>query len=391
MKIVCAIDSFKGSLSSRKAALLAEKEARRILPGSAFIGFSVADGGEGTAEAVVTACGGEFREAIVQDPLGRATEARYGILPDGTALIEMAEASGLTLLFEGERNPLRATSFGTGQLVLDALDRRASAIVLALGGSATNDAGTGALEALGVRFLDAEGNLLKGNGENLARIAAVDASGIDPRIVQTRFTALCDVESPLVGINGATMMFGRQKGATDACLQRLEHGMRSYLEVLNRSTAGFDETPGDGAAGGMGLAARIFLQARMERGADWILDSMGFDYALQDADLCITGEGHADGQSVNGKLVSRIAKRCRSAGVPCIAIVGGMDESACGLQDCGVNAIYPSVIDCCSREGAMKHAERNFRLAVDRALTTMEIGQKAGYRRNRMGHARETL
>jgi glycerate kinase len=174
------------------------------------------------------------------------------------------------------------------------------------------------------------------------------------------------------------MMFGRQKGASDASLQRLEHGMRSYLEILNRSTTGFDEMPGDGAAGGMGLAVRIFLRARMERGADWILDSMGFDHVLRDADLCITGEGHADGQSVNGKLVSRIGKRCRSAGVPCIAIVGGMDESACGLEDCGVNAIYPSVIDCCSREEAIRHAERNFRLAVDRVLTSIEIGLKAG-------------
>jgi glycerate kinase len=290
----------------------------------------------------------------------------------------MAAASGLTLVSKGEQDPLRATSFGTGQLIIDALDRGANAIVLGLGGSATNDAGTGALEALGVRFLDAAGNPLKGNGENLERIAEIDVSGLDPRVAQARFTALCDVDSPLVGMNGATMMFGRQNGASDAGLQRLEHGMRSYLGILRSSAAGFDEMPGDGAAGGMGLAARIFLRAGRKRGADWILDSVGFDRALQDADLCITGEGHADGQSSKGKLVSRIAKRCQSAGVPCIAVVGGMDESARGLESCGVNAIYPSVTDCCSREEAMRHAERNFRLAVDRALIAMEIGLNAG-------------
>lgn len=378
MKIICAIDSFKGSLSSRSAASLAEKEVQRMLPESEFIGLSVADGGEGTAEAVVAACKGRFREVIVQDPLGRAIKTRYGILPDGTALIEMAAASGLTLVSEGERDPLRATTFGTGQLILDALDQGANAIVLGLGGSATNDAGTGALEALGVRFLDEAGNSLRGNGENLERIAGVDITGLDPRIEQTRFTALCDVDSPLVGMNGATIMYGHQKGASDAGLQRLELGMKSYLEILKRSIAEFDEMPGDGAAGGMGMAARIFLHAKRERGADWILDSIGFDHDLRDADICLTGEGHADGQSINGKLVSRIAKRCRTAGVPCIAIVGGMDQSACGLEDCGVNAIYPSVIDCCSREEAMEHAERNFCLAVDRVLATMKIGLKAG-------------
>lgn len=378
MKIVCAIDSFKESLSSRRAASLAEEEARKIFPECEVVGLGVADGGEGTADAVFAACGGKSREAIVQDPLGRPIAARYGILPDGTALIEMAAASGLTLVSEGERYPLRATTFGTGQLILDALNQGANAIVLGLGGSATNDAGTGALEAMGVRFRDSAGNSLRGNGENLERIAEIDVSGLDPRIAQARFTALLDVDSPLVGMNGATMMFGRQKGASDADLQRLEHGMRSYLDILRHNAAGFDEMPGDGAAGGMGMAARIFLHARRVRGADWILDSIGFDHALRDADICLTGEGHADRQSVNGKLVSRIAKRCRIAGVPCIAIVGGMDESASGLEDCGVNAIYPSVIDCCSREEAIRHAERNFRLAVDRVLATLKIGLEAG-------------
>lgn len=382
MKIVCAIDSFKGSLSSGRAAELAKEEAGRIVPESICIDFIVADGGEGTAEAAVAASGGEFRHSVAQDPLGRPIEASYGVLPGNAAIIEMAAASGLPLLSEEELDPLRTTSYGTGQLIADALDHGARTIAIALGGSATNDAGTGLLEALGVRFLDAAGNALKGNGENLEKIDAIVASGLDPRVAQTDFVVLCDVSNPLVGENGATMTFGRQKGASDAELQRLEQGMRSYLGVLQRCSIVGDEMPGDGAAGGAGMAARAFLHAKQASGADWVLDAIGLERVLEDTDLCITGEGHADGQSVNGKLVSRIARRCKKSGVPCVAIVGGMDESAVGLEACGVDAIFPSVIDCCSKEDAMRNAERNFRLAVDRVLIAVNVGRKVGVAEN---------
>ena len=323
------------------------------------------------------ASGGKLQHATVQDPLGRPTDASYGVLPDGTALVEMAAASGLTLP-SGELDPLRASSYGTGQLIADALDHGARTIAIALGGSATNDAGTGALRALGVRFLDASGNPLRVDGENLARIAEVDANEIDPRVAQTDFVTLCDVDNPLVGSDGATMTFGRQKGASDVNLRILERGMESYLGVLRRRSIVGGEMPGDGAAGGLGLAARAFLHARRKSGADCVLDAVGFDRALKGADLCITGEGHADGQSVDGKLVSRIARRCKGAGVPCVAIVGGMDESAVGLKTCGVDAIYPSAIDCCDRAAAMRNAERNFRLAVERVLVAVKIGRRIG-------------
>ena len=264
-------------------------------------------------------------------------------------------------------------------MILDALDRGAHDISLAIGGSATNDCGMGAMRALGVRFLDASGVELMGTGADLGLVAKVDLSGMDPRVAQTSFHVMCDVDNPLVGPRGATRTFGPQKGADAAVVEELEAGMVGLAAVLEDvfGTSVADE-PGMGAAGGLGAAARLFLDAEVVGGVDWVLDLVGFDEALSGCSLCVTGEGHADGQSAHGKVVSGVAARCRRAGVPCVAIVGGMNADACELLDCGVDALVPTVIDAASIEEVLANAERNFRLAAQRVFSLVSLGRKMG-------------
>ena len=374
-----ACDSFKGTLSSARSSELLAEEARAFFPEADFRSLEVADGGEGTVDAIVASLGGRRVSLLAADPLGRPVEATYGMLPWERAVIEMAAASGLPILSPGERDPCKTSTFGTGQMILDALDRGARDISLAIGGSATNDCGMGAMRALGVRFLDASGAELMGTGADLGLIAKVDLSGMDPRVAQTSFHVMCDVDNPLVGPRGATRTFGPQKGADAAMVEELEAGMASLAAVLEDvfGTSVADE-PGMGAAGGLGAAARLFLDAEVVGGVDWVLDLVGFDEVLSGCSLCVTGEGHADGQSAHGKVVSGVAARCRRAGVPCVAIVGGMNADACELLDCGVDALVPTVIDAASIEEVLANAERNFRLAAQRVFSLVSLGRKMG-------------
>ena len=254
-----------------------------------------------------------------------------------------------------------------------------SDITLAIGGSATNDCGMGAMRALGARFLDESGAELVGTGSDLARVDSIDLSGMDGRVAQTSFHVMCDVDNPLVGPRGATYVFGPQKGADPACADELEAGMRSYAAVLAK-TFGADVSaePGMGAAGGLGAAARLFLNAEVVGGVDRVLDLVGFDEALAGCDLCVTGEGHADSQSAHGKVVSGVAARCRKAGVPCVAVVGGMNADATELFGCGVDALVPTVIDVASIEEVLAAAEGNFRLAAQRTFALLSIGKGLG-------------
>ena len=381
-RFLFACDSFKGTLSSAHSARLLAEELRGAFPDAECASIEVADGGEGTVSAVAAATGGELVSSTVRDPLGRPVEAGYGLLPGGRAIIEMAAASGLPLLAPEERNPLLTSTYGTGELIFDALGRGARDISLAIGGSATNDCGMGALRALGVRFLDSEGSELTGTGSDLARVEKIDLSGMDPRVAEARFHVMCDVDNPLVGPRGATYTFGPQKGADPAMADELEAGMVKLAGVLE-STFGVSvaEEPGMGAAGGLGAAARLFLDAEVVAGVDWVLDLVGFDEALAGADVCVTGEGHADGQSAHGKVVSGVAARCRAAGVPCVAIVGGMNADACELLDCGVDALVPTVIDAGSIEEVLANAERNFRLAAQRVFALIKLGCGLGDRK----------
>lgn len=374
-----ACDSFKGTLSSARSSELLAEEARASFPEATFRSLEVADGGEGTVDAIVASLGGQRVSVAAADPLGRAIEASYGMLPGNRAVIEMAAASGLPILSASERDPRKTSTFGTGQLLLDALDRGARDISLAIGGSATNDCGMGAMRALGARFLDASGNELAGTGADLALVEKVDLSGMDPRAGQTSFHVMCDVDNPLVGPRGATRVFGPQKGADPQMVEELEAGMASFATVLEKTfgVAVADE-PGMGAAGGLGAAARLFLSAEVVGGVDWVLDLVGFDEALSGCSLCVTGEGHADGQSAHGKVVSGVAARCRAAGVPCVAIVGGMSPEATELLACGVDALVPTVIDAASIEDVLANAERNFRLAAQRVFSLVSVGRRMG-------------
>jgi glycerate kinase len=378
-RFLFASDSFKGTVSSARAAELLADAAHEAFPSVQTRGVEVADGGEGTVDAVVASAGGRKVDVRVTGPRGGAVDAAYGLLVDGRAVIEMAAASGLPLLARKDCDPRKTSTYGVGELIRDALDRGVRDVSLAIGGSATNDGGMGCMRALGVRFLAEDGRELAGTGEDLERVARVDLSAMDGRVAQTAFHVMCDVDNPLLGPRGATRVFGPQKGASPEVVERLERGMENYANVLGETVAGFDaQASGMGAAGGLGAAARAFLHAEMLPGIEQVLNLVGFDELLSSCDLCVTGEGHADSQSVHGKVVSGVAARCRAAGVPCVALVGGMDADAIELLDCGVDALVPAVIDVTSLDEALAHAERNYMLAARRLFSLLRIGRTLG-------------
>lgn len=367
-----ASDSLKGTLSSVEAARLLGEAAHRHFPGCVCEVVPMADGGEGTAAALVDACGGELRWACVSDPLGRPVEAAYALLPGGRAVVEMAAASGLPLLSPGERNPLLTSTFGTGELVRAALDAGARDVTMALGGSATNDGGLGMARALGVRLLDAGGRELAGCGADLACVARLDLAGLDPRVAAADFHLMCDVDNPLTGAHGASAVFGPQKGATPETVAKLDAGMRSYARVLSAAFGRDFDVPGAGAAGGLAAGCMAFLGARAESGVARVLELTGFSARLARADLCVTGEGHADAQTARGKVVAGVAAACARAGVPCVAVVGGMDAGAAELP--GLTAAVPTAIDAMPLEEALGRAEELYALAAERLFSLLALG-----------------
>ncbi len=372
---VFASDSLKGTIASARAAQLLETSARRHFPECECRSVPMADGGDGTAEAVALACGGELRQVCVHDPLGRTVEAAYAMLPDGRAVVEMAAASGLPLLSPSEKNPLLTSTYGTGELIRSALDAGAHNVDLAIGGSATNDGGMGCMRALGARFLDTHGRELAGRGSDLARVAAIDLSRLDPRVARTEFHLMCDVDNPLTGPDGASAVYGPQKGATPEMVAELDAGMANYARVL-AATFGrdFASVPGAGAAGGLGAGAMAFLGARVESGIARVLELTNFSALLEGADLCVTGEGHADAQTARGKVVAGVAAACAAAGVPCVAVVGGMSAGAARLP--GLTAVVPTAIDAMPLERALAQAEELYALAADRLFSLLALGTR---------------
>lgn len=341
MKIVVASDSFKGSLSSREVAQAAMRGIQKVLPECEVVAVNVADGGEGTVEAVVEALGGEIVTAIVSDPLGRSVPARYGITGK-TAIIEMAAASGLTLLTNEERNPWVTSTYGTGEMIMDAIKRGCRDFLVGIGGSATNDAGTGMLQALGYRFYDADGQEITDCcGGRLQDVVRIDNSGVMEAVNQCRFTVACDVDTPFCGSEGAAYVFAPQKGADAAMVAKLDAGMASFAKVMEK-VYGVDVTSmsGAGAAGGMGGGFRAMLNATLKRGIDMVLDAIGFDSIIQGADLIITGEGRIDNQTVKGKVASGVLQRAKAQGVPVVAI-GGSVEKCESIEQMGFAGVYP--------------------------------------------------
>lgn len=377
MEFIFAPDSFKGTISAQRITELLELASRKHFPRAKTHAVPVADGGEGTVEALLTAVGGHKLTAKVTGPLGDPVDAEYGFLSDGvTAVIEMAQASGLPLVPERLRDPRNTTTLGTGELIRHALENGAERLLIGIGGSATNDGGMGMLTALGARFLDGNGQPLPPTGASLAKVVKADMSGMVTIPSGDALTVICDVDNPLLGPHGATYTYGRQKGATPAICEELESGMRHYASIVEKSVGrDISAFPGAGASGGLGAALGGILNASMRSGADAVLDAAGFDELLDHADLVITGEGRLDGQSIRfGKVPVGVARRCGAKNVPVIAIVGGMGEEAGEYMNVAQASIQVTVNDTMTLADALKNAEALYLDAADRLFCTLKIG-----------------
>ncbi len=357
MKIIIAPDSFKESLSADAVAAAIGQGWRQVFADAEIVARPMADGGEGTVDALLAATGGERRESPVRGPLGETVNAHWGWLEDDTAVIEMASASGLHLLTPAQRDARITSSFGTGELIRAALDAGARRIILGLGGSATNDGGSGLLRALGVCFLDAEGRELEEGGAALARLDRLDLDGLDARLAQVSVEVAADVDNPLCGPRGASAVFGPQKGANPQQVQELDAALRRFGELAARAL-GEDhaEYPGVGAAGGLGFAARAFLAARFRPGVEVVAELSGLADAMQGADLVITGEGRLDAQSLHGKTPMGVARIAKAAGVPVVAIAGSLGDGYQKLYEVGIDAAFSLVPGPMALEQAMGEA-----------------------------------
>ncbi|KAF1052988.1 MAG: Glycerate 2-kinase [Stenotrophomonas maltophilia] len=342
MKIVIAPDSFKESLSAAQVAEAIAAGVRDCLPDAEIICVPMADGGEGTVDAVLAASGGERRFSEVRGPLGAPVQAAWGWLPETrTAVIEMAEASGLHRVPAGERDATRASTYGTGQLVREALDAGAERIIMGFGGSATNDGGSGMLRALGVRFQDAEGVELEEGGLALQGLQRIDLAALDERLQRVRVDVACDVDNPLTGPKGASHVFGPQKGASPAQVLELDKALGNLADVCAQAL-GRDQrnVPGAGAAGGIGFAALTFLQAHFRPGVQLVAELSGLAQAMQGADLVITGEGRLDEQTLHGKTPAGVAALARAAGAPTVALAGSLGKHYQRLREIGIVAAF---------------------------------------------------
>ncbi|SDD89930.1 glycerate kinase [Paenibacillus sp. UNCCL117] len=345
MKVVIAIDSFKGSVTSQEASAAIAEGVRGVYPEADIVSLPVADGGEGTVEALVAASGGRLVQLDVTGPIGQTVTAAYGVLDDGrTAVIETAAACGLTLVPEAERNPLRTTTFGVGEMIRTAVRQGVREFIIGLGGSATNDAGVGMLQALGYRFLDACGTEIGRGGAALLDICSVDSSGALPELQDCRFRVACDVDNPLYGPEGAAHIFASQKGAGPADIQLLDQGLRQWADAVRIwSGADIADVPGAGAAGGLGAAFVGCLGGTLESGIGLMLEMIGLPARLEGAQLVITGEGRLDGQTVRGKVPFGVARLAAKLGVPVVALAGAVDPAAEALNEHGITAYFPIV------------------------------------------------
>ncbi|UNK52062.1 glycerate kinase [Rahnella aceris] len=379
MKIIIAPDSFKESLSAECAAMAIEDGFRAVFPELEAVRLPVADGGEGTVDALIAATGGHRIDIEVTDPQGHRVRGFYGVNGKGDcAVIEMAAASGLMLVPAGQRDPLTATSFGTGELIRHALDGGIRHIILGIGGSATVDGGIGMVQALGGRFTDAQGIDLPWGGAALAQLAAIDLSQLDPRLAQCRIEVACDVENPLTGPCGAAAVFGPQKGASVQDVQVLDAALAHLAAVIFRHLGvNVLEWPGGGAAGGMGVAARLFLRGNMRSGIDIIMDAIGLDEAMQGATLVITGEGRLDQQTINGKAPVGVARLAQRYHVPVIGLAGILGEGVEVVHQHGLEAVFSILPRLAPLETVLEQGEENLRYAAQNLARVYRLGMKA--------------
>lgn len=379
MKIVIAPDSFKESLSAVETARQIEAGFREVFADAEYRCLPIADGGEGTVDALVAAAGGERRSASVADPLGRPTRAAFGILPDGTAVIEMAEASGLHLVPPESRDPRVTSSRGTGELIRAALDAGARRFIVGLGGSATNDGGAGMLQALGAHLADADGRPIGPGGAPLARLARIDAAGLDGRLAACAFKVACDVDNPLVGPNGASAVYGPQKGATPEMAADLDRNLAHFAAIVARDVGpDVARLPGGGAAGGLGAAMSAFLGATLRPGVEIVTDALRLRDAIRGASLVVTGEGCIDGQTLRGKAPIGVARIAAECGVPVVAIGGAVTNQAGALYAHGFDAVFASVRRACTIDEALRDAAANVRFAARNVAAAIRVGRELG-------------
>lgn len=367
-RIVIASDSYKGSLSSAQVAQSIERGLKSVIPDCECIRVSVADGGEGTVEALMDRLGGEVQYCQVHDPLMRSLEASYVILGDGrTAVLEMAVASGLPLLSKEERNPLKTSTFGTGELVVDALEKGCRRFLVGLGGSATNDAGMGVFAALGYRFLDKDGEVLPPCGESLSKVESIDDTFVHPLLKEAEFSVACDVDTPFCGPDGAAYVFAPQKGAGPSEVAELDRGLAHFAKIVEKSTGrSIAQVPGAGAAGGLGGGMCAFCRARLQSGIEMVLEAIDFDSLIDGADAVITGEGRIDFQTFKGKTPFGVMSHARAKGIAVYAIGGCLNLD--GVEDSSVfKAIVPAVSGDYDLEYVMRSevAEKNVEAAAE--------------------------
>ena len=376
MKIVIAPDSFKESLTALEVAEAIEAGLKKVLPDAEYVKVPMADGGEGTVQSLVDATEGRLISAEVCAPLGNKVKAEFGLSGDGrTAIIEMAAASGLHLVPPEARNPLRTTSYGTGELICAALDEGVEKIIVGIGGSATNDGGAGMLQALGALLLDAHHQPIGAGGGCLQDLAAIDLSGLDKRLADVEIVVACDVDNPLCGEKGASAVFGPQKGATAEMVQALDSGLQHFAALAARDLGLDIQSPaGAGAAGGMGGGVLLLPDARLQAGVKIVMEAVGLAEKVQDADLVITGEGRMDAQSVHGKTPIGVAHTAKAFGKPVIAIVGCLREDYEVVYAQGIDAVFPIIRQLGSLEEILQHGRDNLVSAAQNVARIYQMG-----------------
>ncbi|MDK2805626.1 MAG: glycerate 2-kinase [Thermoanaerobacterium sp.] len=370
MKILVAPDSFKGSLSS-KEVLKAISEGIKRAVNAEIEGVLIADGGEGTVDALITSLGGKIIDVDVVGPLGNVVKGYFGVLNDGTAVIEVAASSGLSLVQDNMRNPLITTTYGVGQLIKEALDKGCRKFIIGVGGSATNDGGAGMIQALGVKLLDEDGKDIPYGGGNLHKLKKVDISSIDRRVYESSFIVASDVTNPLCGEYGASAVYGPQKGATPEMVEILDRNLKHYSSVI-KETLGkdFSDVPGAGAAGGLGFSLMTFLNAKIKSGIDIVMEASNIDKKIKSCDIVITGEGNTDFQTAYGKAPAGIARIAKKYGKPVVILSGGLGKNYKNLYDVGVTSMFSIVDKPMTLQEAMINAKK---LISDRAEDIIRI------------------
>lgn len=380
MKIVIAPQGFKGSLEAAEVARYIARGVSKVFPEADLVVLPIADGGEGTVRALVQASGGRTITTRVMGPLGHPVNATWGLLGDGrTAVIEMAAASGLPLLRREERNPMRTTTYGTGEMIRHALDHGVTKLIVGIGGSATNDGGAGMAQALGARLLDADGRDVPLGAKGLKRLESIDLRGLDPRLSSVTVEVACDVNNPLLGPKGASAVYGPQKGADPHMVRELDAGLKAFADILERDLGvEVRNVPGAGAAGGLGAGLMAFLHATLRPGVEIVFAAIGLDRELQGADLLITGEGRVDRQDVHGKAPLAAAQLAGRHHVPSIAVVGSTGRDYQVVYDHGLDAVIGTINRPMPLDKAIGESPRLIAEAALRACRLLRVGMQLG-------------